>query len=47
MVNNYIETRLVPMTNNAIKTNKMIIKVIESYRYDLRAYKTQVGLMYL
>ena len=45
MVNNYIETRLVPMTNNAIKTNKMIIKVIESYRYDLRAYKTQVGLM--
>lgn len=46
MVNNYIETRLVPMTNNAIKTNKMIIKVIESYRYDLRAYKTQVELMY-
>lgn len=46
MVNNYIETRLVPMTNNAIKTNKMIIKVIESYRNDLRAYKTQVGLMY-
>lgn len=46
MVNNYIETRLVPMTNNAIKTNKMIIKVIESYRNALRAYKTQVGLMY-
>ncbi len=46
MVNNYIETRLVPMTNNAIKTNKLIIKVIESYRNDLRAYKTQVGLMY-
>lgn len=47
MVNNYIETRLVPMTNNAIKTNKMIIKIIESYRIALRAYKTQVGLVYL
>ena len=44
MVNNYIETRLVPMTNNAIEMNRMIIKVIELYRNDLRSYKTQVGL---
>lgn len=44
MVNNYIETRLVPMTNNAIEVNRMIIKVIELYRNDLRSYKTQVGL---
>lgn len=43
-VNNYIETRLVPMTNNAIEINRIIIEVIELYRNDLRTYKTQVGL---
>ena len=43
-VNNYIETRLVAMTNNAIGINRIIIEVIELYRNDLRTYKTQVGL---
>ena len=43
-VNNYIETRLVAMTNNAIEINRIIIEVIELYRNDLRTYKTQVGL---
>lgn len=44
VVNSYIEERLIPMTNKAIDVNKMIIKVIELYRNDLRAYKAEVGV---
>ncbi len=44
-VHHYIETKLIPMTNNAIETNKMLIKIIELYRDDLRKYKAQVGLI--
>ena len=44
-VHHYIETKLIPMTNSAIETNKMLIKIIELYRDDLRKYKAQVGLI--
>lgn len=33
------------MTNKASEINKMIIRVIELYRNDLRAYKAKVGLI--
>ena len=44
-VHHYIETKLIPMTTNAIETNKMLIRIIELYRDDLRKYKAQVGLI--
>lgn len=44
-ISEYIETRLIPMTNKTAEVNKMIIHVIELYREDLRAYKAQVGLI--
>ncbi len=45
IVNEYINKRLIPMTNNAILINKTIIKIIEEYRIDLRKYKKQVNLI--
>ena len=44
-VHHYIETKLIPMTTNAIETNKMLIRIIELYQDDLRKYKAQVGLI--
>ena len=45
IVNSYIEEKLIPMTNKASEFNKMIIRMIELYRNDLRAYKAKVGLV--
>lgn len=45
VVNEYINKRLIPMTNNAIMINKTIIKIIEEYRNDLHEYKRNVGLI--
>ena len=44
-LNSYIEERLIPMTNKALEINKMIIRVIELYRNNLRGYKEKVGLI--
>ena len=44
-LNSYIGERLIPMTNKASEINKMIIRVIELYRNDLRVYKAKVGLI--
>ena len=44
-VRSYIDTRLIPMTNKAIETNKKLIKIIEPFRSDLCAYKTKVGIL--
>ncbi len=44
-LNSYIKERLIPMTNKASEINKMIIRVIELYRNDLRVYKAKVGLI--
>ncbi len=43
-VQEYTDKRLLPMINKASETNKCIVKIIELYRDDLRAYKKQVGI---
>lgn len=44
-LNSYIEEKLIQMTHKASELNKMIIRAIELYRNDLRAYKARVGLI--
>ena len=43
-VQEYIDKRLLPMINKAEEINKLIVKIIDLYRKDLRAYKHQVGI---
>ena len=40
----YTNHRLLPMIDKVTAINKMVIKVIETYRDDLRKYKEEVGL---
>lgn len=43
-VMDYTNHRLLPMIDKVTAINKMVIKVIETYRDDLRKYKEEVGL---
>lgn len=42
-VMDYTNHRLLPMIDKVTAINKMVIKVIETYRDDLRKYKEEVG----
>lgn len=43
-VQDYTNTRLIPMINKAVEINRLIIKIIDLYREDLHSYKKQVGI---
>ena len=42
----YMNERLIPMTNNTKNVNDMVINIINAYKEDLHAYKDQVGIEY-
>ena len=43
-VSDYTEKRLIPMTNEAVICNDLIIKVMNEYKSDLHDYKKQLGI---
>lgn len=43
-VNDYVEKRLIPMINDAMKINKMVIKIINLYKEDLHKYKREFNI---
>ena len=45
-VNDYMNERLIPMTNKTKCVNDLVIKIINAYKADLHAYKDQVGIEY-
>ena len=45
-VKEYMNKRLIPMTNKTIVVNDMVIDIINTYKDDLHKYKDQVGIKY-
>ena len=42
----YMNKRLIPMTNKTKSVNDMVINIINAYKEDLHTYKDQVGIEY-
>lgn len=42
----YMNERLIPMTNKTKSVNDMVINIINVYKEDLHTYKDQVGIEY-
>ena len=45
-VKNYMENRLIPMTNKTKVINDLVINIINTYKEDLHKYKDEVGIEY-
>lgn len=43
-VKEYLDKRIIPMTNKTIIVNDMVIKIINEYKNDLHKYKKKVGI---